>query len=316
MTCSGAEAMASARAAYEASVTYDESGEPVALMQPPPLPAEATPGLCVVNAVTGDVTRLPAHGGSAAFSPDGSRLAFTMETDEPSASEPIAAEAPAPGEAAAFDDGSADPTELTNAVTLQQPRNIAQGTAVLNRELETRMYDEKKRQAAAAGAGGLLLSGSGDVYLIGVDGSGLTRLTSGGRAARAAWSADGSRILYVAAAENGAEVWSVSPGGGTPEKAFTVPVEGWDASAVAVSDDGRRVVFASRVQANEGMARLMTGESPLDLHLLEAGADAPRRLENKHLFKQRFALSPDGRRVVYEYRNDKTGKSELWLLKL
>ncbi len=313
MTCSGEEAMAAARAAYEAAVTYDESGEPVTLMQPPPLPAEASPGLCLVNAVTGDVQRLPAGGGPVAFSPDGARLAFTMDTDEPAPSAPASASgADTP---AAFDDGSADPTELTNAVTFQQPRNLAQSTAVLNRELEARMYDEKKKRAAE-GAGGLLWAAPGDVFLMGIDGSGLARLTTVGRAAAPAWSRDGSRILYVVAAERGAEVWSIAPGGGTPEQQFTVPVEGWDPSAVALSADGKRVVFPSRVQANEGMARLMTGESPLDLHLLEAGAKAPRRLENKHLFKQRFALSPDGRRVVYEYRNDKTGKSELWLLRL
>jgi hypothetical protein len=48
---------------------------------------------------------------------------------------------------------------------------------------------------------------------------------------------------------------------------------------------------------------------------VRVGGGKPRRLKNRHTFKQRFALSPDGRRIVYEANDRKTGESELWLMK-
>jgi hypothetical protein len=66
---------------------------------------------------------------------------------------------------------------------------------------------------------------------------------------------------------------------------------------------------------NVGLAQVMTGEEPADLHLVRPGDSAPRRLRNRHTFKQRFALSADGRRLVYEANDRKTGASELWLMK-
>jgi hypothetical protein len=75
-------------------------------------------------------------------------------------------------------------------------------------------------------------------------------------------------------------------------------------------------VYAGPVKdVSAGMAKLMTGEEAADLHVLRVGEEAPRRLKNRHTFKQRFALSPDGRRIVYEANDRKTRQSELWLMK-
>jgi hypothetical protein len=92
------------------------------------------------------------------------------------------------------------------------------------------------------------------------------------------------------------------------------PVALFDPAAVAVGGD--RVVYAAPVtDVNAGMARIMAGEEAADLHLVRPGDGAGRRLKNRHTFKQRFTLSPDGRRVVYEANDRKTGQSELWLMK-
>jgi hypothetical protein len=92
------------------------------------------------------------------------------------------------------------------------------------------------------------------------------------------------------------------------------PIELFDPGAVAVGGD--RVVYAAPVKnVDTGLAQLMTGESAADLHLVRPADEAPRRLENRHLFKQRFTLSTDGRRLVYEASDRKTGQSELWLMK-
>ena len=92
------------------------------------------------------------------------------------------------------------------------------------------------------------------------------------------------------------------------------PVELFDPGAVGVGGD--RVVFAGPVKdVSSGMAQLMTGEQAADLHVVRVGDGQPRRLANRHTFKQRFTLSPDGRRIVYEANDRKTGASELWLMK-
>ena len=49
------------------------------------------------------------------------------------------------------------------------------------------------------------------------------------------------------------------------------------------------------------------------------GSTNATRLENQHLFKQRYALSPDGKRFVYEVLTDvkllqRAAHSELWLM--
>ena len=68
------------------------------------------------------------------------------------------------------------------------------------------------------------------------------------------------------------------------------------------------------------MAQLMTGETPADLHIAEVGGTTARRLTNQHSFKQRFALSPDGKRIVYEViaetgtLTDSRTRSELWMM--
>jgi hypothetical protein len=91
------------------------------------------------------------------------------------------------------------------------------------------------------------------------------------------------------------------------------PVELFDAGAVAVGGD--RVVYAGPVKdVSAGMAKLMTGEEAADLHVVGVKGGAPRRLKNRHTFKQRFALSTDGRRIVYEANDRKTRQSELWLM--
>lgn len=308
MTCSGEEALARVRADYMASMSFD--GESAVMLQPPPMPAEAAPGLCLVNAVTAEVTRLSAEAsGAVAFSPDGSRMVFAVPAEEPAAAE--SAEASAAGVAGMMP-GDVDP--MVENIIGQDPTNLAQASNVMSREVRARMYDMKKKRAEE---GGSMYAPPGDLFAMPATGGAPTRLTSTGRAAAPTWSKDGSRVFFVSGADKGAEVWSVAAAGGSPEKLFSIPVEAWDPTSVAVSHDGERVVFPAKVQvASEGLARTLTGESPIDLHVIEKGDKAPRRLENKHIFKQRFALSPDGEAVVYEYKNDKTGKSELWLMKL
>lgn len=94
-----------------------------------------------------------------------------------------------------------------------------------------------------------------------------------------------------------------------------------DPPAAQLTADGRYVLFVAPVEANEGVAKLMTGESPEDLHIARVGSSTAKRLANRHPFKQRYAVSPDGRRIVYEVLADPGtltqpgGRSELWMMR-
>jgi hypothetical protein len=73
---------------------------------------------------------------------------------------------------------------------------------------------------------------------------------------------------------------------------------------VTLSRDGRSVFFVASVPGEEGIAKVMTGESPADLHVAAVGSGTAKRLANRHPFKQRYAVSPEGDRIVYEVLQD------------
>ena len=108
---------------------------------------------------------------------------------------------------------------------------------------------------------------------------------------------------------------SVNPDGSGLAPLFPAPVAVSNAETAALTRDRRRLVYVAPVAlANEGLARVMCGESAADLYVVDVAGGNPRRLENRHPFKQRFALAPDGRRIAYEFRNGNSGKSELWVM--
>ena len=110
---------------------------------------------------------------------------------------------------------------------------------------------------------------------------------------------------------------TVNPDGSDLRPVFSKPVAVSDPGSAAMTPDRKRVVYVAAVDvANAAVASILSGESAHDLFVSRVGDPAPRRLENKHAFKQRFALSPDGKRIVYETKNGTSGKSELWVMSL
>jgi dipeptidyl aminopeptidase/acylaminoacyl peptidase len=96
-------------------------------------------------------------------------------------------------------------------------------------------------------------------------------------------------------------------------------VKVYDPASVRLSPNGKEVFFVAPVEGDPGVAKLMTGEEPADLHVVAVGGNKPRRLSNKHSFKHRYAVSPDGQRVAYEVLQDVkmiggAGKSEIWVM--
>ena len=247
---------------------------------------------------------LPAPVRSLAFSPDGSRLALALEASFEEAA-PVTETAPE------HPDGEL--VALADAAIAGRPTNVLEGSRGLQRELEARAYDKRK---GARGPG--VPIAMTDLFVVGIDGSGLVQLTTDHRTALRAWGQDG-RILFIGTltAGEGAELISMSSDGSDRQSLFKMPLEADDASAVVPNRDLSRVIFPARVkEANEMVANLVTGQSAVDLFVVEKGRSGVRRLANKHPFKQRYALSPDGRKIVYEVRDPKSGRSELWLMRL
>jgi hypothetical protein len=255
-------------------------------------------GVCLVSIADGSIRRLRQGTGSRlAFSPQSPTL--VLERFPEQLSEAATAGAPAGG----VDEIQA----LADEAVAGGATNVYEGSRDLGRAIEARGLD--KRGAGAVG------SVVGDLFALDAVSGALTALTSDGRSSNPRWTADG-RILYVHQPPGGAraELWVMSADGSGKQLFVQAPIELFDPAAVAVGGD--RVVYAAPIKdVNTGLAKIMTGEEAADLHLVRPGDKATRRLKNRHAFKQRFALSADGRRLVYEANDRTTGQSELWLTK-
>jgi hypothetical protein len=254
-------------------------------------------GVCLVSVADGSIRRLhPGTGNRLAFSPRAQTLVLERFPEE-TESTPAAA-------SASGDDGI---QSLADEAVAGRATNFYEGSRDLGRAIEARGLDKR-----GAGAVGSVL---GDLFAVDADTGALTALTSDGRSSSPRWTEDG-RIVYLHQPAGGsrAELWVMSADGRGKQPLVQAPIELFDPAAVAVGGD--RVVYAAPVKdVNAGLAQVMTGEQAADLHLVRLGDKTPRRLKNRHTFKQRFTLSADGRRLVYEAKDRKTGRSELWLMK-
>ena len=255
-------------------------------------------GVCLVSVADGSVRRLQEGTGShLSFSPQGQMLVLERFPDE----------LPDSGTAAGAGGGDDELQALAEEAIAGGATNVYEGSRDLARAAEARGLNKR-------GAEGLRFV-AGDLFTLDADTGAVTALTSDGRSSSPRWTADG-RIVYVhqPAAAARAELWVMGADGSGKEPFVKAPIEIFDPGAVAVGGD--RVVYAAPIRdVNTGLAQVMTGEEPADLHIVRPGDEAPRRLKNRHTFKQRFTLSADGRRLVYEANDRKTGQSELWLMK-
>jgi Tol biopolymer transport system component len=263
-------------------------------------------GPCRVNVADGTVSRggyLPddVHlGWGAAVSPLLGRIAFERLG-------PL--DAVASGESTSLD---GEFVEMVDSVAARGATNIAEGSRDLARELEARQYMERRRAAQGDTASGP----ASDIFVVDFLGGRPRQLTTDGRSRAPSWSADGTRILYT----SGAELWMMDAEGGDRQPLVRSPLKVAAYSTVTLTPDGREVLFVAPVEGNEGIAQLMTGETPADLHVAPVGGTTAKRLANQHSFKQRFDLSPDGKRIVYEViaetgtLTDSRTRSELWMM--
>jgi Tol biopolymer transport system component len=206
--------------------------------------------------------------------------------------------------------------DMAQSVAESNATNFAQGSRNLSRELQARQYTERRK----AGRDAARLPYAADVVVTDIGSGSAVQITKDGQGAYASWTPDGSRILFATSGPSGIEMWTMNADGGDRRMVVPGSVKIADPSSVTMSQDGRDVFFIAPVPGDAALSKIMTGESPADLHVVRAGEKEARRLSNRHPFKQRFAVSPDGKRIAYEVLQNVTmmggaQKSEIWLLK-
>jgi dipeptidyl aminopeptidase/acylaminoacyl peptidase len=87
--------------------------------------------------------------------------------------------------------------------------------------------------------------GRTDVWLVGVDGSGLKRLTSDPASDTGPrWSPDGKTILFLSTRSGSSQIWRIRVAGGEAEQVADLPL---DADNLVMSPDGKSVAFTMAV---------------------------------------------------------------------
>ncbi len=263
------------------------------------------PRFCRIDPDSGAVTRAALAADHAmAVSPLLDRVVFERFTDLDATAAAAAAGAGGDGE---FQD-------LAAAVVAGKAENVAEGARDLNRELEARKYMEKRKGAKGAAR----LPYEAEVFAADVDRGEPVRIADAGQAAYPRWTDAGDRILFAKNGAAGIEFWTMREDG-TDLQPVLRNVKVYDPASVRLAPDGKEVFFVAPVDADAGMARTMTGEEPADLHVAAVGGQSARRLSNKHPFKHRYSVSPDGKRIAYEVLEDVkmiggAGRSEIWVM--
>jgi dipeptidyl aminopeptidase/acylaminoacyl peptidase len=184
-----------------------------------------------------------------------------------------------------------------------------------------------------------------DLWMIGVDGSGLRQLTSHeGNESDPAWAPDGKSIYFLAARSGSNQIWRLPLEGGEATQVTKLPL---DVDAYALSPDGQTFVFASEVFVDcdtlECSARRVdeAGKKKSSAKLYDSLMfrhwDTWKDGRRAHLFAQKvaggavvnlqkkqnadspskpfggtedFTFSPDGKTLVYVARD--VGREEAW----
>jgi Tol biopolymer transport system component len=200
--------------------------------------------------------------------------------------------------------GDAEFQAMADAAVSRDARNVAEGARDLGRAFES--YQKKQKRRAAKGGARVP---EAEVFAADLDRGEPVRLAAAGEAAFPSWTPGGDRILFAANGASGIEFWTMREDGGDRQPLLK-GVKAVDPASVRLSADGKQVFFVAPAEGAPGG----------DLHVAPAGGGEARRLANKHTFKQRYAVSPDGKRIAYEVPQDVKmltgeGRSEIWLLK-
>ncbi|HSP54791.1 MAG TPA: hypothetical protein VLS25_04305 [Dehalococcoidia bacterium] len=132
--------------------------------------------------------------------------------------------------------------------------------------------------------------GNAEIYVMNADGSQETRLTTNPtQDSGPAWSADGSKIVFLRRNEAGNDIalWNVAASGG--EAVLLIDSPGAD-TMPAYSPDGSKIAYVHNDP----------GEMDVELYVANADGSNPVRLTNNPTQDTNPNWSPDGSHIVYE----------------
>jgi hypothetical protein len=160
-----------------------------------------------------------------------------------------------------------------------------------------------------------------DLYLVELDGTGTTRLSDDGRTSEPSWTPEGDRVVfrYHAVGQNLGEVWTMAPSGGDRKRAINAAgLIAEDTNDVKLLPGGKLGIFRGLLQeVDAGVGSYVVGNVVMaDLFVIPNGGTETRRIANKHSFKGRFAVSPDGKRVAYEHVDKDSAITHIWWTKV
>jgi Tol biopolymer transport system component len=125
------------------------------------------------------------------------------------------------------------------------------------------------------------------------------RLTTGNSGGPAAWTQDGSEIVFASPAKGLGSLWRISASGGTPQR-VAGPGEAIEPS---ISRRGNQLAYQSYKESDTTWRLDLKDER----HAL---APATRLLSGRG-FVARPSYSPDGKKIVFE--SDRMGYSDIWM---
>jgi Tol biopolymer transport system component len=163
-----------------------------------------------------------------------------------------------------------------------------------------------------------MLLNATDIYVVNSDGSELTKLTEGGNSASPRWTPEGDKILYTyypPEKKHHGQIWTMDRQGSGKEPVLGESISVSDNRTVAMLPGGKGFLFEGWVKGNPGRFSLHTLSKGSDVFYLDSGSGEPKRMENKHEFKQNFSVSHDGKSFAYQVINE-DGQYEIWRMKL
>lgn len=144
----------------------------------------------------------------------------------------------------------------------------------------------------------IALSKDGNICVIGVDGSGLVKLTSGDALdVSPSWSPDGSQIVFISDRAGRPQVYVMNSDGSGQRKVSSMAM---DQGSPKFSPDGKMIAF----EANPGPWRIYVTNAD--------GSGTPRKVSNGPGSDEHPSWSPDGRMLVYSSGGG--GSSSLYLI--